>query len=151
MFLTKTIFGFNSFAIWFSLPIQSIAISFMLPYLSTVKTGKGIVFRGLTFISIISYSTYLLNFAPVSAFLEIDRIQVYTNVYKWLPFVIYLFFSFGLAYLLNRFIEKPFIELRDKKALKLKSVLVFNTQIKNSTENTTSVIAGEGRMENGKL
>lgn len=104
----------NPFLLTLILSLQYIATFCLLPYLSGVKQGKGVVFRFMTFVSIISYSLYLINWTPVHLILNIDRIQLLTAKYHWLPLVIYITASFGGAYFLNKFIEKPFMNLRDK-------------------------------------
>jgi peptidoglycan/LPS O-acetylase OafA/YrhL len=106
-------FGYGWFFIWLDIPLQAIAYFMMIPYLSNMKSGSGVVFRTITFFSIISYSMYLLNLTPVYAILGNDYVQSFTLKYQWLQWVIYLVVTFFGAYLLNRFIEKPFMNLRD--------------------------------------
>lgn len=114
-FLISDIYGYGWYGIWLSIPIQTIAVFFMIPYLSTIKTGKGIAYRFFTFISMISYSMYLINSTPVNKFLQIDRLEVYTKNYSWFPFLIFVISTFAGAYFLYRFIEKPFMNLRNHK------------------------------------
>jgi len=82
-----------------------------------MKTGRGIIYSAATFISVISYSMYLLCFTPfqiihakLSSFLHVNS--------TGFTAVLYLAITFGGAYLLNRLIEKPFMNLRDRHARK---------------------------------
>lgn len=45
----------------FSFTLISTGTLFMLPYLSELKTGNGFLYKPITYISLISYSMYLLN------------------------------------------------------------------------------------------
>ena len=60
---------------------------------------------------------YLLNFTPVNQLLQIDRIQLLARQFPFLPFTIYLLVTFLGAYILYRFIERPFMNLRDRISL----------------------------------
>jgi peptidoglycan/LPS O-acetylase OafA/YrhL len=105
--------NYNLFAVnWFTkyayLSIGSIAVLMLLPKLNSIKTGKGITFKTLTFISVISYSIYLLNMTPFNLLTEKLNLHGLTG---WILFIVW---SFGASYLLNRWIEKPFMALRDK-------------------------------------
>ena len=111
----RNFFGFNTFSIYCTLSMQSIATFCVIPFLSNLKSGKGIVFKSFTFVSMISYSMYLLSGTPASLILQIDRIQSYTRSSSWFSLIIYLLISFFGAYLLYRCIEKPFMNLRDWK------------------------------------
>jgi peptidoglycan/LPS O-acetylase OafA/YrhL len=130
-FSIYNIYGYTSYQIWFDIPIESIAAFVMLPYLASVKTGKGVLFRSLTFISKISYSIYLLNLSPVKAILNNDHIQPIIKLVP--PVLVFFIVSFGGAYLLYRFVEKPFMKLRDKKDSKKDSKLLSKVgKVENS-------------------
>ena len=105
-------FGFSLFLKYFSLPIQSISVLLTLPFLENIKTGSGIIYRTVTFVSVISYSMYLLCFTPfqiihskLSSFFHVNSIGFTA--------ILYVAITFGGAYFLNRLIEKPFMNLRD--------------------------------------
>lgn len=114
--IVKDNFGnFNSLTLFLEIPLQSIAVFCVLPYLSSVKSGKGLHFRFFTFVSIISYSMYLLNATPVYYILQFDKLQFLMVKYNlnFLPFIVFLSVTFGGGYLQYRFIEKPFMDVRD--------------------------------------
>lgn len=97
--------------VYLVISLESIATFLVIPKLSSIQTGKGYLFRALTFTSMISYSMYLLNFTPfylLTNGLSID---------KHVLFVLNLTWDFGGAYLLYRVIERPFMHLRDKLTL----------------------------------
>ena len=108
-----------------SFNIESIATFCFLPALSLLKTTR---FRWMNaffiFISIISYSMYLLNLTPVQRYLipitnnilgttDLSMESVYGMNY--LLFWIYTILG---SYLLYRFFEHPFTNLRDKIRVK---------------------------------
>ncbi len=101
--------------------IQSIAALFLLPYLSTV-TGvpNKYVAAGFIFISLISYSIYLLHlsiiiigFIPIVN--KIFRLQMYFgNSLYVLDYVIFILVTFISSALLYKYFEKPVTNLRDR-------------------------------------
>lgn len=71
----------------------------------------------ITYISLISYSLYLLNLSIIRTHIIPrlhNKLLPQLNEYPWLEFTLYLVLCFGLASVLRQLIEKPFIELRDK-------------------------------------
>lgn len=97
------------------LPINSIAIALSLPLLSNIQTARKWFLIPITFISVISYSMYLLhysivlrivkNFVPYRELVPLE-VLTYTSIY--------VAATIGFAYLLYRVFEKPFMDLRDK-------------------------------------
>lgn len=101
--------------------LESIGILFVIPKLLSIKTGKGFLFRVITFISMISYSLYLLNLSPFDKIRGGARFQsLLQNMqqmgmpYGISQFIFFLLFSFIGAYLLYRLIELPMMKLRDR-------------------------------------
>ena len=101
--------------------IESITTFCFLPFLSSYKTTKlKIIDSFVIFISIISYSMYLLNFTPVlktlipiiNSFLGRKNLpveEVYLSNY-----ILYWFLTIIGSYLLYRFYENPITKLRDR-------------------------------------
>ena len=97
------------------LPINSIAIAFCLPLLSLLKSAPKLILVPVTYISLISYSMYLLHYSivlqllkyyiPSDGLAKFD-IFVYTSVY--------LITTILLSYILYRIYEKPMMDIRDK-------------------------------------
>lgn len=101
------------------LPLNSIAIAFALPLLSNMKSAPKIILKPITYISVISYSMYLLHYSVVlqwlkykvpTDFLTSIGIVVYITVYVMLTII--------LSYALYRLFEKPFMDLRDSHFIK---------------------------------
>lgn len=114
------------------LPICSICIALLFPFFSKIKTAPRFILKPITFISVTSYSLYLLHYSivlqgmqyvfPVTTLHFNEKIG-YSGVY----FVI----LFALAYVLYRFYEKPMMDLRDRpyfKKLALKKSSLSNQQ-----------------------
>jgi peptidoglycan/LPS O-acetylase OafA/YrhL len=123
------LFGMNFFSRYLSVSVMSLGDLCLVLYFSTIRTGKGIIYKGFTFISLISYSLYLINATPVNAILGNDKIQALN-----LPqYPLFLMITFSGAYLMYRFIEKPFMKLRDKKDSKKDSNLLSKVvKVENS-------------------
>lgn len=103
------------------LPLNSIAIAFVLPLLSNIKSAPKIILKPITFVSLISYSMYLLHYSVVlqwlkhkvpTDFLTMIGVLVYVAVYFVLTLIV--------SYLLYRFFERPMTNLRDLKVIKEK-------------------------------
>lgn len=104
----------------FSFTGNSLATLFLLPYLSTLKSGKGILFKVITYISLISYSIYLIN-SNLMRFIinSIDWTALEQfNGYAFLlvRFFVYLFLTILISLLLYKYFELPMMNLRDKKS-----------------------------------
>ena len=101
--------------VWYFV-IKSVAICLTLPLLSLIKSAPKLILKPITYISILSYSMYVLHysivmqlmkhFMPTEAFAGLD-IAVFIMVYFLLTMV--------LSYVLYKFYEKPMMDLRDSK------------------------------------
>ncbi|KXX67055.1 acyltransferase [Flammeovirga sp. SJP92] len=102
----------------FSFSVISLATAFLLPYFSDLKSGEGIIYKGVSFISLISYSMYLLNLSVVQL--------SFINVIPWRNYIessyIFVPLKYGLYWgltvlgsvLIYKFYELPIIKWRDK-------------------------------------
>ncbi len=100
----------------FSFSLVSLGVLLILPFLSEYKKGKGLFFKFFTFISIISYSLYLINLSMFYEF-GINLLDNFSLTGKTLVFVRYTWywiFSLSGSYILYKFYEKPMMELREK-------------------------------------
>ncbi|OMP31300.1 acyltransferase [Mangrovimonas sp. DI 80] len=102
----------------FYLPINSIAIMLTLPLMSSIKTARNIFLKAITFISIISYSIYLLHYSVVMQLLKhfvstegLGRIELCLYCSGYLAITILV------AYMVYRYYEKPMMDLRDKRTI----------------------------------
>lgn len=103
----------------FSFSITSITTLFFLPYLSNIKKGKGFVFKILTYVSLISYSIYLINFSIVKFWIlnNIDfsfLSDINGYLYLIVKLVMYWLLTIVLSILLYKYFEMPTTSLRDK-------------------------------------
>jgi peptidoglycan/LPS O-acetylase OafA/YrhL len=97
--------------LYFSL--VGLGASFLLPYADSVKkfrTGFGKV---IVHISLVSYSMYLLNLAPVAQVIEQNFMPQGTTSAA-LTYIIYWGVVILLSTLLYKYFEKPAMDLRDK-------------------------------------
>lgn len=123
LFITNNIISYGWYSNIISFTIGSFATLALLPFLSELKTGKGVIFKSLTYISIISYSLYMVNLSVVRF-----RIIPYSNEWlikfglgSYIPYIdvaLYWIYTITLSLLLYHFFEKPMTSLRDKTYLK---------------------------------
>ena len=106
----------------FSFTYISVATLFLLPFLSEYKSAKGFVAKFFTFISLISYSIYLLHITVIH-FITYEA--MFWN--KWLAnspllpvcqYIAYWGVTIFCSWLLYRFWEVKMMNLRDKIRLK---------------------------------
>ncbi|MCC8425723.1 acyltransferase [Mucilaginibacter sp. UR6-11] len=86
----------------------------------TYKTGKGLMFKMITYISLISYSVYLINLTPMQEyiipFINHDLLWLVTNrdTLKTINIFLYYLLTIPLSVYSYKLIERPFMELRNK-------------------------------------
>jgi peptidoglycan/LPS O-acetylase OafA/YrhL len=87
----------------------------LLPFLSGLKSGEGILFRFFTYISLISYSMYLLNLSIVQEFLlrQIDFYD-YSLPFVTARYILFWVFTIVGAVILYKAIERPIMDMRGK-------------------------------------
>lgn len=113
--------GYNWFTIHARIPCESIGTLFLLPALSGIETGKGVLFRVLTFTSLISYSIYLVNFTPYNEWIlsRLGRVGLHLSDENIdgsiLLVLIFLAWTFTAAWILYKVIEQPFMNMRKKR------------------------------------
>lgn len=95
-----------------SFSVTSFGASLLLPLADSIKSFKNpIIGKSITFISLISYSMYLVNLALVAQVLE-KNFPPSSRMDNAVLYVTYWFSVFIFSYLLYRFIEKPMMDLR---------------------------------------
>ncbi|MBA2746117.1 MAG: acyltransferase [Flavisolibacter sp.] len=116
-FLRLTLDNYPIFWNVIYLPAASLAIAFFLPFLSEWKTEKPFIRRPITFISLISYSIYLLHYSVILQTLkQIVDTEKLSSVMIVAFTVFYVATTFVLSYLLYTFYERPMMERRESKA-----------------------------------
>ena len=118
--------NFKSFGLYhcvFSFSFTSLGTLFLLPYLSLLKTGKGLFYRIITYISLISYSMYLVNLKIVKKWIlsaiDIKILQTFdTSLYLGLRYLLFWLFTIIISILIYKYFEVPMTNLRDKVVVK---------------------------------
>ena len=95
----------------FYFSIISIATLFLLPFLNSLKDGKGVLFKALTILSLTSYSIYLLNFTLIKLLIidEFSNIEI-----NWLKYILFWVLSILISIINYKYFEMPIMKLRDK-------------------------------------
>lgn len=111
---------FNAYILYGQKQAELLLVLMTIPYLSSIKQGRGLLGRAITFVALTSYSIYLVH-GGLFMFL----------VQPWLPpsfklqLLAYGLWAFGAAYLLYLTAEKWGMRQREKrKARKLQPAMV---------------------------
>jgi len=105
---------------YFSLSVTSFATLILLPALSGLRQGRGKIYRFLSFVSVISYSMYLVNFSLVQLTIIPSLTTAITSithnhlVISLIRYILYWVLTFLLSYLLYRYWEMPMMKLRER-------------------------------------
>ena len=106
----------------FYMAVDSIAGLLLIPLLNSIRTGNGWVYRLVTLISIISYSMYLLHFTFVRKFVDLVKMnfffltgEINGPVLRVCYYILYWGLTILFAIVLYKLIEKPFMDLREKR------------------------------------
>ena len=126
IFMKFNLFAFKSFGLYncvFSFSLTSIATLFTLPYLSSVKKGKGFVFKLLTYTSLISYSMYLVNLTIVQKWIlgniEWSVLENFNGyIFLLTRYSLYWLLTVGISIIIYKYFEIPIMNLRDKMRIK---------------------------------
>jgi peptidoglycan/LPS O-acetylase OafA/YrhL len=103
--------GIYSKVLYFT--VLPFSILLMLPFIYYLNPVKNRFFYCLiTKGSLISYSLYLLNLTVISSLLLIPL-----EINYWYKFFLFWFLSIVFAFLMYKYIELPFMKLRDKKMI----------------------------------
>jgi len=90
----------------------SMGVMMLLPYLESKKKSKSKLAFGITFISLISYSIYLINLSVIQLWV-IDKLPI-SDSFIYFKFFLYFFLTITLSTLLYKYFEIPTTKLRDK-------------------------------------
>ncbi|NNL15978.1 MAG: acyltransferase [Flavobacteriaceae bacterium] len=97
------------------LPINSIAIALCLPLLASIKSAPKFVLIPITYISLISYSMYLLHYSIILQILKhYIPSEGLANFDVFVYITVYILSTILLAFVLYRIYEKPMMDIRDK-------------------------------------
>lgn len=100
----------------FSFSLASFATLILLPFLSQLKSGKGVVFKSFTYISLISYSMYLLHFSVIQKWiinnLDLGVLPAYARISA--KYVLYWVLTILISLLMFKYFERPIMKLRER-------------------------------------
>lgn len=97
------------------LPLVSISIAFLLPWLAGIKEASKTIAIPITYISLISYSMYLLHYSIVLQLMRhIAPIEEFEFTQRLIYSVAYIVITILLSYILFRIYEKPMMDIRDR-------------------------------------
>jgi peptidoglycan/LPS O-acetylase OafA/YrhL len=110
----------DTYIVHFPLTVEPLATLLLLPYLSAWRTQHGALAKAVTFISVISYSLYLVHLGLMQGVVLPLLWRGLTSSVCWTcgtdplaQYVIYWISSIFVAYLLYRFFEVPTTKLRE--------------------------------------
>jgi peptidoglycan/LPS O-acetylase OafA/YrhL len=98
----------------FRFTICSFAIFMFLPLASTVKTGPVRWAAPITYVSMISYSMYLIHRTLIMDGFRIYGGRPFSDAKAIIYYLAYFILVFGLSALLYKFFELPMLKLREK-------------------------------------
>jgi peptidoglycan/LPS O-acetylase OafA/YrhL len=100
----------------FSFSVTSISVLFLLPLLNDINSGNGFFYKVFTYTSLISYSMYLLNLTIIQTWILTYFSLLIKNdiLLAFLKFFLYWFLTISLSILMYKYIERPFMDLRNK-------------------------------------
>jgi peptidoglycan/LPS O-acetylase OafA/YrhL len=105
---------------YFKLSLDAVGTLLMLPRLSSTKGNSGWFVSTVTFISLISYSMYLLNLTPVQGVIlplvMLKLTHLYPNLNQHIiltQYIMYWIITLTCSFLLYRYFERPMTDLRD--------------------------------------
>lgn len=117
----------------FKFSITSLATLFLLPFLSNYRKNSGIIYKSVTYLSLISYSMYLIHLSLIQRWLieKINWQELISNYYLsyLMPYVIYWLLTVTGSLLLFKYYEYPMMKLRESNIIRR----MFPTHFKNNT------------------
>ena len=106
--------------VWY-LPINSLAIVLTLPLLSQMQSTSRFFLMPITYLSLISYSMYLLHYSIILQLLKYDiPSDGFFGLDVFVYIMVYLLLTILCSHILYRFYEKPMTDLRDMPFFKRK-------------------------------
>lgn len=106
----------------FSFSVTSISVLLLLPFLSNLKNGKGVLYKGITIISLISYSMYLIHLSLIKNFIikKIPYAEFIQNAYllSLFKYSLYWFLTISVSVIIYKYFEIPTTNWRESKFVK---------------------------------
>ena len=108
--------SFGLYQCVFSFSVASFATLILLPFLSELKSGRGVVYKSFTYISLISYSIYLLHFSVIQKWIidkvDLSGLPAYARIGT--KYFLYWLLTILISILMFKFFERPVMKLREK-------------------------------------
>ena len=96
------------------LPLNSLAIAMILPYLFYLETSRAFIKKTIQNISVFSYSMYLFHYTCLLYLMDIlIDFEGLSLVYRVFWALVYVFLTYVCSTLLYKYFEKPMTDLRD--------------------------------------
>lgn len=115
-FRAKYSAGFGLYLCVFSFAVNSFAVLLLLPLLSSIRSGRGKVYSCVMYISLISYSMYLINLSIVLGWIVAPlNFSFFLNYEPFIKYLLYWLLTILLSILLYKYYELPCTSLRDRK------------------------------------
>ena len=104
----------------FSFSLTSLSVLLLLPYLNALQNGSGFLFKLITYISLVSYSMYLLNLSVIQFWLlnPLHYLIDDAITLALVKFFGYWLLVIILSILMYKYIEQPFMKLRKNIEIK---------------------------------
>lgn len=98
------------------LPINTISIGLSLPFLSNFHLNKGVFFRTITYISLLSYAIYLTHYSLVLKLFQrhISNEMSFSN--KLMSILVYLIITFLISFILFLYYERPLMNWKQDRS-----------------------------------
>jgi peptidoglycan/LPS O-acetylase OafA/YrhL len=108
--------GLGLYTCVFSFSLTSFATLILLPFLTELKSGNGMVYKLMTYISLISYSMYLLHFSVIQKWIIVNmdftQLPVYVGIAT--KYLLYWIITILSSILLFKYFETPVMKLRER-------------------------------------
>ena len=100
----------------FSFSLASFATLLLLPFLSELKYSKGVIYKSFTYISLISYSMYLLHFSLIQKWIivNIDLTALPDYFEIGIKYLLYWAMTIFISIIMFKYFELPMMKLREK-------------------------------------
>jgi peptidoglycan/LPS O-acetylase OafA/YrhL len=118
--------SYNLYNSVFSFNLNGIGTLLLIPFLNEYNPNKGKITQIITYISVISYSLYLVNYTLVQTFImprinsliEFLGVKLDSNQILWLDYILFYILSILISHIIYNYYELPITKLRDNFTLK---------------------------------
>ncbi len=103
----------------FSFTLLALGTAFTLPYLNNFQTNRNLIYKIITYVSITSYSMYLVNLSIIKSWIinKINWEDIFSNYYMLISLRYLLFWLLVIlfSYILYNFVEFPLNKIIKKR------------------------------------